>query len=191
MKKKIEELLNGKFEYEQPQLIFSEEKIEVTVKAGDVYRGDLYFGTEDNRRIRGYITSSNRRVVPGMDKFSGTTVRLQYGVDGNGMRPGEKHEGWLCFTTNIGEYKLPFLIRAEKTELKSIAGEVPDMDTFVKIAKDDFKEAYRIFTDRRFELLLQNADKKEKALYKGLSKQPVTFQHVEEFLVGTRKEETG
>ena len=187
MKKKIEELLNGKFEYEQPQLIFSEEKIEVTVKAGDVYRGELYFGTEDNRRIRGYITSSNRRVVPGMDKFSGTTVRLQYGVDGNGMRPGEKHEGWLCFTTNIGEYKLPFLIRAEKTELKSIAGEVPDMDTFVKIAKDDFKEAYRIFTDRRFELLLQNADKKEKALYKGLSKQPVTFQHVEEFLVGTGK----
>ena len=65
MKKKIEELLNGKFEYEQPQLIFSEEKIEVTVKAGDVYRGELYFGTEDNRRIRGYITSSNRRVVPG------------------------------------------------------------------------------------------------------------------------------
>ena len=61
------------------------------------------------------------------------------------------------------------------------------MDTFVKIAKDDFKEAYRIFTDRRFELLLQNADKRERALYKGLSKQPVTFQHVEEFLVGTGK----
>ena len=34
---------------------------------------------------------------------------------------------------------------------------------------------------------MQNADKKEKALYKGLSKQPVTFQHVEEFLVGTGK----
>ena len=50
------------------------------------------------------------------------------------------------------------------------------MDTFVNIAKDDFKEAYRVFTDRRFELLLRNAGQKEKALYKGLSKQPVTFQ---------------
>ena len=50
-----------------PQLSFAQEKIEVTVKAGDVYRGELPFGTEDNRRIRGYITSSNRRVVPGME----------------------------------------------------------------------------------------------------------------------------
>ena len=27
LKKKIEQLLNGKFEYEQPQLLFSKEKI--------------------------------------------------------------------------------------------------------------------------------------------------------------------
>ena len=31
--------------------------------------------------------------------------------DGAGMHPGERHEGWLCFTTDIGEYKLPFLIQ--------------------------------------------------------------------------------
>ena len=189
LKKTIEELLSGKFRYEQPPLLFSQDKIEVTLKAGDVYKGELYFGTEDNQRIRGYITSSNRRVVPGTEKFSGTTVRLQYGVDGIGMRPGERHEGWICFTTNIGEYKLPFVIRTEKAELKSVAGEVPDMDAFVKIAKEDFKEAYRIFTDHRFELLLKNADKKEKALYKGLSRQPVTYQNVEEFLVGTGRKE--
>ena len=128
-------------------------------------------------------------MVPGTEKFSGTTVRLQYGIDGAGMHPGERHEGWLCFTTDIGEYKLPFLIQTEKAELKSAAGDVPDMDTFVNIAKDDFKEAYRVFTDRRFELLLRNAGQKEKALYKGLSKQPVTFQHVEEFLIGTGKKD--
>ena len=189
MKKTIEELLSGNFRHEHPQLLFSQDKIEVTLKAGDVYKGELYFGTEDNQKIRGYITSSNRRVVPGTEKFSGTTVRLQYGIDGAGMHPGERHEGWLCFTTDIGEYKLPFLIQTEKAELKSVAGDVPDMDTFVNIAKDDFKEAYRVFTDRRFELLLRNAGQKEKALYKGLSKQPVTFQHVEEFLIGTGKKD--
>ena len=189
MKKTIEELLSGKFTHEHPQLLFSQDKIEVTLKAGDVYKGELYFGTEDNQRIRGYITSSNRRVVPGIEKFTGTTVRLQYGIDGVGMQPGEKHEGWICFTTNIGEYKLPFLIRTEKAELKSVAGEVPDLDTFVNLAKNDFKEAYRIFTDHRFELLLKDAGQKEKALYKGLSKQPVTFQHVEEFLIGTGRKQ--
>ena len=47
LKKTIEELLSGKFRYEQPGLLFSKEKIEVTLKAGEVYRGELYFGTED------------------------------------------------------------------------------------------------------------------------------------------------
>ena len=33
LKKKIEQLLNGKFEYEQPQLLFSKEKLTLTMKA--------------------------------------------------------------------------------------------------------------------------------------------------------------
>lgn len=189
MKKTIEELLNGNFKYEHSGLLFSTDKIEVTLKAGEIYQGEIHFGTKDDQKIRGYITSSNRRVVPGLDQFSGTTVRLRYGVDGSGMRPGDRHEGWLCFTTNIGEYKLPFLIRAQKEEVTSVLGEVPNMDTFTKIAKEDFKEAYRLFTDPGFGLLLKNAEEKELALYQGLSKQPVTFQHVEEFLIGTGRKE--
>ena len=40
MKKTIEELLSGKFRHEQPQLLFSQDKIEVTLKAGEVYKGE-------------------------------------------------------------------------------------------------------------------------------------------------------
>ena len=115
MKKTIEELLSGNFRHEHPQLLFSQDKIEVTLKAGDVYKGELYFGTEDNQKIRGYITSSNRRVVPGTEKFSGTTVRLQYGIDGAGMRPRvERHEDGLCFTTDIENISCHFLFRQRK-----------------------------------------------------------------------------
>ena len=53
LKKKIEQLLNGKFEYEQPQLLFSKEKISLTMKAGETKRGEVYVGTEDNQKIRG------------------------------------------------------------------------------------------------------------------------------------------
>lgn len=116
MKKKIEQLLNGKFEYEQPPLLFSQEQITVTLKAGETARGEVYVGTEENLRIRGYITSSSRRLVPELEKFSGTTICLHYGADGNGMEPGETCRGWLCFTTNVGEYKLPFVIQAEKEQ---------------------------------------------------------------------------
>ena len=61
--------------------------------------------------------------------------------------------------------------------MHSVAGSVTDMDSFVKIAKEDFKEAYRLFTDPGFPRLLKNAGTKELALYKGLSRQPVTYQN--------------
>ena len=132
MKKKIEQLLNGKFEYEQPQLLFSKEKISLTMKAGETKRGEVYVGTEDNQKIRGYVTSSSRRVVPGMDHISGTTVRLPLGIDTVGLAPGENLKGWLCFTTNIGEARLPFEIEIEKEEIRSFSGVVGDLDEFVK-----------------------------------------------------------
>ena len=184
MKKKTEQLLNGKFEYEQPHLLFSKEKISLTLKAGETRRGEVYLGTEDNCRIRGYVTSSSRRLVPGLDKFTGTTVCLPYGIDAVGMEPGQDLEGWICFTTNIGEYRLGFEIHVEKEELKTAKGTVSDLEEFCQIAKKDFREAFRIFTDPSFSSLLKNEEDQKKALFAGLSRQPVTYQHLEEFLIG-------
>lgn len=184
MKRKIEQLLSGKFEYEQPKLLFSSEELFITLKAGETRRGELYFGTENNQRIRGYITSSSRRLVPGLGKFSGTTVCLPYGVDGVGMKPGEKLEGWLCFTTSIGEYKVPFVIRTEQVLVRASGEAVESPEDFLRIAREDFREAYRLFTDKSFSVLMEKASPRERALYEGLSRQPVTYQHLEEFFVG-------
>ena len=183
MKKKIEQLLNGKFEYEQPQLLFSKDKIAMTLKAGETKRGEVYVGTEDNCRIRGYVTSSSRRVVPAMDRISGTTVRLPFGIDTVGMTPGDCQKGWLCFTTNVGEARLPFEIQIEKEEIRSFSGVVENLDAFVKIAEKDFTEAFRIFKDKTFSRILEKESQKIKTLYEGLSRQPVTYQHLEEFLI--------
>lgn len=90
------------------------ERLSITLEAGETVRGELYLGTEDNEKIQGYITSSSRRLVPGNGKFSGTTICLPYGADGTGMNPGDQCTGWLCVTSNIGEYKIPFLIEAKK-----------------------------------------------------------------------------
>ena len=69
MKKRIEQLLNGKFIYEQPGLLFSQDRIFATLKAGETTKDEIYFGTDDNRRISGFVTSSDRRLVPGFDRL--------------------------------------------------------------------------------------------------------------------------
>ena len=40
MKKKIEQILNGKFEYEQPELLFSKDRLEITLEAGSTAQGE-------------------------------------------------------------------------------------------------------------------------------------------------------
>ena len=100
------------------------------------------------------------------------------------MEPGQDLEGWICFTTNIGEYRLGFEIHVEKEELKTAKGTVSDLEEFCQIAKKDFREAFRIFTDPSFSSLLKNEEDQKKALFAGLSRQPVTYQHLEEFLIG-------
>lgn len=189
MKKRIEQLLNGKFIYEQPELLFSQDRIFATLKAGETTKDEIYFGTDDNRRISGFVTSSDRRLVPGFDRFSGTTVRMPYGVDAEGMKPGESFEGWLCFTTSIGEYKLPFTVQVQTEEVKSAGRKVSSLEEFLHIAKEDFHEAYRIFTERHFSLILSDQSEKIRSLYAGMSQQTVTYQHLEEFLIAAGAKE--
>ena len=189
MKKKIEQILSGKFEYDQPELLFSKEKLEIKIQAGTTMQGELYLGTENNDKIQGYVTSSDRRFVPGNSRFSGTTIRLPYGIDAVGMQPGDVCRGWLCVTSGIGEYKLPFVIEAVGEELVSSIGKVDNIEAFCDIAKRDFREAYHLFCEQDFCEILKESDRKQKALYAGLSRQPVTYQHLEEFLIGLKEKE--
>lgn len=184
MKKQIEQLLSGKFKYDQPRLLFSKDKLSITLEAGKTARGELYLGTEDNDKIKGYITSSNRRLVPGSSRFSGTTVCLPYGADGTGMQPGEVCTGWLCVTSSIGEYKIPFSIEARQNEEQNFLEEIKDIETFKKTAAEDFKTAYHLFKKPSFAAVMAKADKKQKALYAGLSATSSNYQNLEEFLIG-------
>ena len=189
MKRKIEQLLSGKFRYGQPSLLFSQERLEISLEAGKTVRGELYLGTEENEKIQGYVTSSSRRFVPGSRRFSGTTVCIAYGVDGTGMKPGDQCSGWLCITSSAGEYKIPFEIHAEKDSFRNTQKEIKNMEAFREIAKKDFREAYRLFNDKCFPEMMEKADNRQKALYAGLSHQPVTYQNLEEFFVGLKEKE--
>ena len=188
MKKRIEHLLAGKFQNEQGQLLFSQDKITVYLKSGDTCRREMYFGAADERKIRGYVTSTDRRMVPGMEEFQGTAITLPYGVDTIGMQPGETRQGFLIFTTNIGEFSLPFEIITDSGEITSSLGEIHSLEDFCRLANADFREACRLFSDARFqEIILEESrrknDQKLLALYQGFNMQPVTYQNVEEFLI--------
>ena len=69
MKKRIEQLLNGKFIYEQPELLFSQDRIFATLKAGETTKDEIYFGTDDNRRISGFADYVQKCKKDGMEVY--------------------------------------------------------------------------------------------------------------------------
>ena len=185
MKRKMEQLRNGNFKYRLPKLIFSQEKIHVRLEPGEKVQGELYFGAEDETKIKGYISASSRRFVPAVETFSGTAISLSYGIDAVGMQPGESCEGTLNLITSVGEYKIPFVIEAEKEQMHTSSGEVTNLDSFVNLARHNYREAFRLFTNPRFAFLLKKENRKIRALYRGMNQNPVTYQHLEEFLIAS------
>ncbi len=189
MKRRMEQLINGRFEYEVPKLLFSQEKICVDLKAGENYRGELLIRAEGGHRIKGMVASSNRRVVLGKEKFSGIDISIPYGVDGEGLFEGDFVEASIIVNSNLGEYLIPVEITVRKTQIFTLMGEMVCLDDFAKLAESDYREAFRLFTKDIFVELLKNEDEKYQGLYLAMSQNPVTYQDMEEFLIGAGKKE--
>lgn len=189
MKRRVEQMINGKFEYEVPGLLLSVDKIQIVTPCGKNCQREIYLGTKENQKVQGYVSSSHRRVVPEVSQFSGTTVKISYGVDVEGMSPGESFSGYLNLLTNFGEYQIPFEIEIEKIPVTSTSGQITTLEEFGHLARKDFREAFRLFTSAGFRQVMENTAPKERALYAGMSHNPVTYQHLEEFLVGIGQKE--
>lgn len=189
MKRRMEQLINGRFEYEVPQLVLSDTAVTAETKAGENYRGELFIGAADNRRIKGMAMSSDRRLLLAKEKFSGTAVCIPYGVDVKGLEPGAVVDAAITINSNLGEYQVPVKVTVQDAQIQTSFGEIRTLDDFVKLAENDFREAFRLYTSSRFRDLLQGEDQKYRNLYRGMSANPVTYQHMEEFLIAAGKKE--
>lgn len=185
MKRRMEQLINGRFEYEAPQITLSADRIEAVVKHGEDYRGEFYILTEDQRKTKGFLTSTNRRIVLGKEKFSGDTVCVPFGVDVQGLSDGETAEGEIVILGDLGEKRILVRIAVKEAGLASSKKEISRLEEFAELAKEDYRAAFSLFTDSRFERLLEGKNRKLGVLYKGLSQNPVTYQHMEEFLIAS------
>ena len=79
------------------------------------------------------------------------------------MQPGEVCTGWLCVTSSVGEYKIPFSIEAKQGEEQNFLEEIKDIEAFKKIAEEDFQRQHiDLFKDPSFAAVMEKADEKQK-----------------------------
>lgn len=189
MKKRVVELVHGSFTCEVPRLIASVSEFQLAIPEGNKYRGSFSIGAEDGSKIKGLVTSDSHRILTANDKFAGNTCNIIFGVDTEGLRAGDAVEGCILISSNLSELQIPVRAVVQEEQVTSSEGGIQTLEDFTKLCMRNLREGFRLFTSERFVKILNGKNRAFLALYKGMSHNPVTYQHMEEFLVSAGKKE--
>lgn len=187
MKDKIERLAKGIFEYEQPELLLSEEMLSISVSAGEVFCGKFSVCNREMTLMKGVLYSSCELLVLNETQFVGRENEITYTVHAEYAKAGEVYKGSIAIVSECGEVKLPFVVRITPVCCMSSEGEIRDLFQFASLAQSNWEEAKRIFCSDRFERAVLGDREGEQTIYRQLRKSPSTDRALEEFLVHSKK----
>lgn len=185
----IERLIDGQFEYDRGMLEFSEQRIELTLRPGDMVEGSFQvFGPED-RPVEGHVSSTEIRMEVLTPTFSGDRDEIGYRFRAEGLNSGDVLKGDFRIVSNRGEYLVPFVVTIVIEHVESTMGEIRNLFHFANLAKTDWNEAMRLFYHEDFELILSGHDARYRSVYRGLSVPPADDLALEEFLYAIHKKQ--
>lgn len=178
------------FVHALPELVISEQSFSYDIPAGEQKTVSFRVKASDDSRIRGMLTASGQRFVPAVREFAGTSCELRFVIDARGLLPGEQFGGVLLLTTDLGEKEVPVSACVTGSAAAgSFDPRVQTLDDFAQVCRKSMREGFRLFTDPGFPGILNGRNRAYLTLYRGMSQNPVTYQHLEEFLVAAGKKE--
>ena len=189
MREVVDRILDGKFEYENGELVFSDSRIEINLQAGMDYEGSFHLTGKPGCITDGYIYASDNRMECLTKQFSGTGEEIGYVFHGRGMETGDVLQGSFYIVSNQGEYELPFVVMVTGRTLATSLGAMKNLFHFANLAKSSWAEAVQLFYNPGFEVIFENSDRKYKNLYRGLSRYYGNERNVEEFLIAIHKKQ--
>ena len=189
MKKRIEQLLNSKFEYEVQPLQLSEEKISLIAGEGEILQGSFIAAHPQGKKVKGFLYSSNPRVTFDPPEFYSSENKILYQIDTSGLKPGEGTEGQFTLCTDLGEYQLPYCVRIKQETQSREKAAVSGTRELAELTRKDFQAAYPVFISPGFEQVLLEKEPENQILYEALKRQTFSYQSLEEFLIGSGQKE--
>ena len=103
MRKRIQQLARGKFQYARPLLSFSADKVDIEVTEGRDYTGDFIITSTNHVPFRGVVYTSDSRMECLTPQFEGEEVRIRYQFHSNGLIEGDIVKGDFFLICNQGE----------------------------------------------------------------------------------------
>ncbi len=181
MREKVMALAQGKFCYEEPEIVVSTEKIELEVAEGSEAEAVLSVENRAHTKVKGFGATDefNFEFLPVFDgKISDITVKVHAG----NKKAGDCMKGAITLITDCGECEVPYEVQIVKRHLSGPKGALRSYDDFVNCAKENFDAAVEVFYQDKFcDIYLPKMH--EKRLYHHLTSKNSKKQALEEFLV--------
>lgn len=191
MRKRIDQLLNGKYEYKEKPPVISAQSIDQTGSPLSPIMGNFTIFSADDQKIRGFLYSSNPRVTFEPAQFYGNEVRISYQADMTGLSQGEEALGEFTACTDAGEYAVPyrFTVRTQpegsREQEKGIS-----LEELADLAMSDILKARSVFVSASFAANLKKVNSAAYLLWENLRDTKLPDNGLEEFLIACSKKES-
>ncbi len=183
MKKRMQELAAGVFEYEGPRIKLSNQSLELSVTEGERLKGTFSIESENEILMKGIIYSNNPRMVLTEPQFSGINAVLEYEFNTEGLVDGDIQKGEFFIVSNKNEYTLPFVVQISRELFVYEGEEVDSLQKFTSLAKKDYRKAYALFASDSFRTVIMNERESVVFAAKLLAYEGAPMSNMEEFLV--------
>lgn len=189
MRATVENILNGKLDYDRGGLDFSVSRIELALFPGQEHIGSFYVYGEPRHVTEGRIYTSDLRLKIFNESFSGTQSEIGFSYSTEGLEEGDVCESEIYVVSNQGEYYIPVTATITHGSMDSSMGGIKNLFHFTNLAKSNWEEAVRLFYSKEFISLFTGNDAQFKKVYYGLSHYYDNEQNVEEFLLAINKKQ--
>lgn len=187
MRKRIRAIAEGRFNYKEIEVRISEERIERMAKKNEVLKGSILLESNDERKLKGLIYTTDRRMVCRDIQFLGKQVQIIYEFHTIGMEEGDTNKGAIYIESNAGELVVPYVVSVSHRYVESSIGKIRDLFHFANLAQKNYQEAYKLFCSKKFRQI--KMDKFQRELYESLIRINVCRENMEEFLIAIHKKE--
>ena len=184
LRKKIKQLAYGTFDYNEPNLSLSTERIELEVIEGKDVTGEFTVHSGNGKKIRGIVYSTHPRMECLTPQFDGEEIRVHYQFHSEGLVEGDVRKGEFVIVCDQGEYNLSFVVSISKAYAGTSIGKIKTLSDFARLARESMEEAYQVFYSISFPYILKDADIREHLLYDAIRREAPSMQAVEAYLVG-------
>lgn len=181
MKEKVMSLAQGKFTYEEPEIILSTEKLEFDVTEGGEASSVFRVRNSRDTKIKGFGAVDDFN-FDFLSVFDGKDNEVTVKVHAENKKAGDILAGDICIVTDCGEKMLPYEIHVVGKYLESSSGKVRSYEEFVELARENFDEAVSMFYHDKFKSIYLKT-MQEKRLYQNLTLRNPKKQALEEFLI--------